>query len=240
MKSTEEIIARAIIRVCLSDRCALEENIIEGRRYTKSEREKQREAIRNWLNSTRYMEYATEKERELFDKQVGAVHKNNLLQYQVQYEAVEPCLWSLGLVEQLSDYENFVLEDFHPILQIGMNHSYEQVIAACKPRESNEIELQTEIAMLWNWRAQEVYNPVFKKESIVDVVPKTLGEQYSEILSHVSNLDVNGKDFLVNNRLFASLSTMEKERIRMIAVWRQHAFEWIIGNDSWDEVEVNT
>ena len=56
----------------------------------------------------------------------------------------------------------------------------------------------------------------------------------------MSNLDVNGKDFLVNNRLFASLSTMEKERIRMIAVWRQHAFEWIIGNDSWDEVEVNT
>lgn len=157
MKSTEEIIARAIILVCLSDRCALEENIIEGRRYTRSEREKQREAIRNWLISTRYMEYATEKEGELFDKQVGAVHKNNLLQYQVQYEAVEPCLWSLGLVEQLSDYENFVL-----------------------------------------------------------------------------------KDFLVNNRLFASLSTMEKERIRMIAVWRQHAFEWIIGNDSWDEVEVNT
>ena len=127
MKSTEEIIARAIILVCLSDRCALEENIIEGRRYTKSEREKQREAIRNWLNNTRYMEYATETEREFFDKKIGAVHKSNFLQYQVQYEAVEPCLWSLGLVNQLSDYENFVLEDFHPILQIGMNHSYEQV-----------------------------------------------------------------------------------------------------------------
>lgn len=240
MKSTEEIIARAIILVCLSDRCALEENIIEGKRYTKSEREKQREAIRNWLNNTRYMEYATEKERELFDKQIGAAHKNNLLQYQVQYEAVEPCLWSLGLVEKLSDYENFVLEDFHPILQIGVNHSYEKVKETCKPRENKEIELQTEIAMLWHWRAQEAYNPIFNEESIIDVIPNILGERYSGILSHVSSLDVNGKDFLVNNRLFAGLSIMEKERIRMIAVWRQHAFEWIIGNDSWDEVETNT
>lgn len=240
MKNTREIIARAIILVCLSDRCALEENIIEGKRYTKSEREKQREAIRNWLNNSGYMEYATETEKELFNKKIGAVHKNNFLQYQVQYEAVEPCLWSLGLVNQLSDYENFVLEDFHSILQIGMNHSCEQVIASCKPKESKEIEQQTEIAMIWNWRAREAYNPIFKEQSIIDVVPNILGEQYIEILSHMSCMDVNGKDLLVKNRLFASLSAMEKERIKMISLWRQHAFEWIIGNDSWDEVEVNT
>ena len=240
MKNTQKIVSRAIILVCLSDRCALEENIIEGRKYTKSEREKQREAIRNWLDNTGYMKYATDTERELFDKKIGAVHKNNLLQYQVQYEAVEPCLWSLGLVDQLSDYENFVLEDFHPILQIGMNHSYERVIAACKPRESKEIELQTEIAMIWNWRAREAYNPIFKEKYITDVIPNILGEQYTEILSHMNCLDVNGKDLLVQNRLFADLSSMEKERIKMISVWRQHAFEWIIGNDLWDVVEENT
>lgn len=33
---------------------------------------------------------------------------------------------------------------------------------------------------------------------------------------------------------------IRKKITRKIAVWRQHAFEWIIGNDSWDEVEVNT
>lgn len=120
MKSIKEIIVRAIILVCLSDRCALEEKMIEGKRYFISEREKQREAIRNWLDSVGYIQYATQRERDLFDKSIGKENKNDILYYQVQYEAVEPCLWSLGLVNRLSDYEQFVLEDFHPILQIGM------------------------------------------------------------------------------------------------------------------------
>lgn len=39
MKSIKEIIVRAIILVCLSDGCALEEKMIEGKRYFISERE---------------------------------------------------------------------------------------------------------------------------------------------------------------------------------------------------------
>lgn len=135
MKNIKEIIVRAIILVCLSDRCALEEKIIEGKRYSISKREKQREAIRNWLDSVGYMQYATQKERDLFDKNLGEENKNDILCYQVQYEAVEPCLWSLGLVDRLSDYEQFVLEDFHPILQIGTGYSYEKVVEKCKLRE---------------------------------------------------------------------------------------------------------
>lgn len=91
---------REVVKRCSSPFCFLMavELIIEGKRYSISEREKQREAIRNWLDSAGYMKYATQKERELFDKSLGEENKNDILHYQVQYEAVEPCLWSLGLV----------------------------------------------------------------------------------------------------------------------------------------------
>ncbi|MCM1222933.1 MAG: DUF4272 domain-containing protein [Lachnospiraceae bacterium] len=240
MKSIKEIMVRAIILVCLSDRCALEEKIIEGRRYPISEREKQREAIRNWLDRVGYMQYATQKERDLFDKSLGKENKNDILYYQVQYEAVEPCLWSLGLVNRLSDYEQFVLEDFHSILQIGIGHSYEKVVEKCKPREKREIELQTEIAMLWHWRAREAYNPIFTKESIGSIVKNTFGKQYLEILSQIAYIDINEKDFVLKNGMFADLNDDEKRHIEVISLWRHHAFEWIMGNNSWDEVEVNT
>ncbi|MBD5508995.1 MAG: DUF4272 domain-containing protein [Lachnospiraceae bacterium] len=240
MKSIKEIMVRAIILVCLSDRCALEEKIIEGKRYSISEREKQREAIRNWLDNVGYMQYATREERYLFDKSIGKGNKNDLLRYQVQYEAVEPCLWSLGLVNRLSDYEQFVLEDFHPILQIGIRHSYEKVEEQCKLREKKEIELQTEIAMLWHWRTREAYNPIFTEESIGSIVENTFGKQYLNILSQIPYININEKDFVLKNGMFANLSDKEKRYIEVISLWRHHAFEWIMGNTSWDEVEVNT
>ena len=218
MKNIKDIIVRAIILVCLSDRCALEEKIIEGKRYSISEREKQRESIRNWLDSVGYMQYATQKERELFDKSLGEENKNDILHYQVQYEAVEPCLWSLGLVNWLSDYEQFVLEDFHPILQIGTGHSYEKVVEKCMLREKKEIEIQTEIAMLWHWRAQEAYNPIFTEESIGSIVQNIFGKQYLEILSQIRCIDVNGKDFVLKNGMFANLNDKEKRYIEALII----------------------
>lgn len=197
MKKVKEIMARAILLVCLSDRCALEEELIEGKRYTLSEREKQREAIRNWLNHTGYLSYAIKKEKDFLNKSLGTSDKKETLQYQVQYEAVEPCLWSLGLVNGVSGYDQFVLEDFHPILQIGTDHSYEKVMQKCKLRKKREIELQKEIAMLWHWRTRETYNPIFTEESIGAVVKRTFGEQYLEILSKMECIDVNEKDFSV-------------------------------------------
>lgn len=240
MKSKKEIMVRAIILVCISDRCALEEKIIEGKRYTISERERQRNAIRNWLDSTGYIDYTTKKERELFDTNLGKYVRDDISYYQFQYEAVEPCLWSLGLVKELSNYEQFVLEDFHQVLQIGMKHSYEAVIKNCLLREKKEIELQKEIAMLWHWRSMEAYNPIFIDENIGNIVKKVFGQQYLEILSQMKCVDVEEKDFVLKNSIFSNLSDTEKSYIKVISLWRHYAFEWIMGNSSWDEVEVDT
>lgn len=239
MKKVKEIMARAIILICLSDRCALEEELIEGKRYTLSEREKQREAIRNWLDYMGYLNYAIKKEKDFLNKSLGTSDKKEVLQFQVQYEAVEPCLWSLGLVNQLSGYEQFVLEDFHPILQIGLGHSYEKVIQKCKLREKEEIELQTEAAMLWHWRAREAYNPIFTEEGIGTIIKRVFGKHYLEILSKVECVDVDEKDFVLKNSMFADLNDKEKSIVEVISLWRHHAFEWILGIDSWDEVETN-
>lgn len=240
MKNAKEIMTRAILLVCLSDRCALEEELIEGKRYTLSEREKQREAIRNWLDHTGYLNDLTKREKDFLNKGVGTSDKDEVLQYQVQYEAVEPCLWSLGLINRLSGYKAFVLDDFHPILQIGTGHSYERVKQNCKPREKREIELQTEIAMLWHWRSRESYNPIFKEESVGTVIKRTFGEHYLEILSKMECMDVDGKDFWCGHSSFADLREEEKGMVEVISLWRHHAFEWILRNDPWDKAETNT
>lgn len=94
--------------------------------------------------------------------------------------------------------------------------------------------------MLWHWRAREAYNPIFTEESIGNIVKNTFGKQYLEILSQIAYIDINEKDFVLKNGMFANLNDKEKRYIEVISLWRHHAFEWIMGNQSWDEVEVNT
>lgn len=62
MKSKEEILKRAIILLAFADRCALEKKIIDGVRRSQNEREKQRQAILDWLSHMGYYDSVSEKE----------------------------------------------------------------------------------------------------------------------------------------------------------------------------------
>ena len=79
MKSSEEIIARSVILLCISDRCALEKSAISGRAYSKKQREEQRMAIYKWLQNKEYTNYMTKSEMHLFEQEVGSENKNEIL-----------------------------------------------------------------------------------------------------------------------------------------------------------------
>ncbi|ADL52039.1 hypothetical protein [Clostridium cellulovorans] len=66
------------------------------------------------------------------------------------------------------------------------------------------------------------------------------GHQYEKVLEDIQQFDIEQNDFMVNNKSVSNLNIEEKKRINCIAKWRHHAFEWIVGDEAWDEIEINT
>ncbi|MGF2614535.1 DUF4272 domain-containing protein [Rossellomorea aquimaris] len=240
MKNVEEIATRAIILLCLSDRCALERTTIGGRVYTLKQRDEQRKAIYKWLQDKGYNSSMTLDEKMLFEQEVGKGNKDEVLSKQIQYEAIEPCLWSLGLVDKLSEYDRLVSDDFHPLLEIGGKHSLEKLLSKCRLRAFEDIVLQNEISMLWHWRAREANNSIFNIKTAKEIIISTFGDQYVQVIDCMQAFKNHQEDFIVNNKAFNDLSSEEMNLIKFIANWRHYSFEWIVGDKAWDEVELNT
>lgn len=240
VKDTKEIATRAIITLCLSDRCALEKTIIGGKVYSIKQREEQRKAIFQWLTDKGYSQSITANEKTLFEQEIGVGNKEEIVSNQVQYEAIEPYLWTLGLVNKLSRYDEFVLNDFHQVLQIGLNHSLEHLMTSFDFRKIDDVILQREISMLWHWRANEASNPIFRSRPVREIILSTFGKDYELVVDKIQKLNRGQHDLIVNNKLFNELNFKEKKRVNLIAYWRHYAFEWITGNESWEDVTLDT
>lgn len=240
MRNTKSICIRAIILLCFSDRCALEKNNINGSMYSLKEREEQRKAILSWLENQGYTEFLTTSERELFEKEVGTGNSKEIILKQVQYEAIEPCLWAVGLREKLSEFDQFVLDDFHPVLKIGKNHSIDSLVSKSNLKSMEDLVLQREIAMLWHWRAREANNSIFKTGKVKDIIISTFGKEYEQIVQHIQSFKQGQEDFVADSKQFSKLSTEEIRKVAIISMWRQYALEWITGEDEWDEIDTST
>lgn len=240
MKRAEEIIIRAILLVCLSDRAALEKGTIEGITYSLEQREGQRKAIYQWIIHKGYSDFLTSEEKRLVEQEVGKGNTSEILSKQIQYEAVEPLLWSLGFIDTLSSYKDFVIEDFHPILEIGGNHSLENLLLKSELRDREDVYLQNEIAILWHWRTKESNNPVFSTHPVKEVIVSTFGDAYLKIVKKMNLVKGEHKDFLVDGRAFEELNAEDQARIQLVAYWRQYALEWVISDEAWEDIELTT
>jgi hypothetical protein len=240
MKTIQEILSRAIIILCLSDRCALEESVIEGKKYSKKVRENQRVTILNWMKKKNYFGIMTQSEKKFFTTKVGNVSKHEISLYDFQYEGIEPCLWSISLLQELSNYNQFVVTDFHPPLQIGREHDLTKLADSCRLKELADIEIQREIAMLWHWRAIEGNNPIFEKQSVEETILSIFGQEYKSILDQIPHYDKDIGEFLVHYFPVNKLNPQEIAKLALIAQWRHHAFEWILSDDGWEDVSTDT
>lgn len=240
MKDKNEILTRAIILLCLSDRCALEKSIISGKCYSVETRETQKKLIYEWLCTNRYNEEMNQQEIDFFNQKIGTLDRIDLLFFQLQHEAVEPLLWAIGLVTRLADHKNFVMDDFHPVLQIGGGHNQKGLLSKSSLRSPVDIETQTEIAMLWYWRVTEIANPTFSMKPINEIIMSTFGPYINKAIESISNAKEMKEDFLINGVAVRKLDNIELNRLKQITRWRYHAFEWINSDFEWESVELNT
>lgn len=155
------------------------------------------------------------------------------------YECIEPLLWSLGLVENLHNYDEFVLDNHHTPLKIGPAHTIEMLAEVCDLRSTDIIEKEREIAMLWYWRCLECRNAAAKAMNYQNAIRDIFGEDYIKLLVDYEYFDPNRGDFLVKGKTISELSDLEIAKLEIIAERRFYAFEWLCTDDDWDNVDLS-
>ena len=262
MKTVEEILKRSVTLLSLTDRSALENYIINGVKHPLAERENQRCMIMTWLKDKGYYSYLTSNEREMFETHVSSKANLDILNKDIDHECIEPLLWSIGLVANLSNYDGFVIDDFHPVLQIDSNHNQLDFIDSMELRSLSEIEEKYDLAMLWNWRciehrrlkSQEKVKKLNLQESSgisnfikFDYKKKKSADWYNgmvkcfgnEIVSRLIDypyFDWSMKDFIVKGKPVSSLNDREFSVLGIVAEKRLYAFEWLLSNEDWEHV----
>lgn len=238
MKNIEDILQRAVILLAFSDRCALEKEIINGVKRSTNEREMQRQAIINWLIRTGYYDQVSEKEKQVFITPV--INKTNMeiLAMQNDYECLEPMLWSLGLVSELSDYGKFVMDDFHPLLKFGRDHSMKKILGNCNMVSSSKMKEFRDRSMLWYWRCLECRNSFSNTMDIKKAVYNIFGESYTQLLIAHNIFDYEANDFVVNGKIITNLTKNEIEKLSIISERRFYSFEWLCTDQEWDNVDL--
>ncbi|MCL2677755.1 MAG: DUF4272 domain-containing protein, partial [Clostridiales bacterium] len=240
MKTACEIFKRSAILVAFQDRCVIEQSVCAGISYTLEQREKQRLRLYSWIEREGLASHLTALERSIFETKMEKRQRNEILKHHVHHEAVEPLLWAVGLVPKLSSYNGFVKNEFHEAIKLDGKTSMESVAQSCKLKSPEELSLRYEIAMLWYWRAIEKKVRNLEKRSIREIIPEIFGEDYKKIVD-IALKECKGKDdFVVFGKNFNELTKQEMGLVRVIAEWRYHAFAWMLGDEAWDEVELNT
>lgn len=238
MKSKKEILKRAVALLAFTDRCALEKQIINGVRRSLNEREKQRQAIIDWLIRMEYYDSVTEKEKQVFNRLITDKTNEDILALQNDYECLEPLLWSLGLVSELDSYDRFVLHDFHSELRFGKQHSIKSILTSCCMVSNYQINKHTEIAMLWYWRCLEYRNDLYRTTDIKEAICSIFGEKYIQLLHTYNQFDNIKKDFVTNGKTVKELNDEEIKKLSIISERRFYAFEWLCTDAEWDNVDL--
>lgn len=241
MRSTKEILARAIIVDTTSQRSQLEEEGGYGC-ATVAEQEEIRRRMCALLKTNGYDVYMTEGEKAFMDTPARQARWEQTCSFSFQAEGIRPLLWAIGLVDGLLGYDGFDMEYYDDILMIGaMDHNTESILSLCKPRTEQEIFAQCEIAMMWHWRAIEARGEKPWKRNIEEVLTRIFGEEYRPLLQTMSKSKGRYADFLVRGKPVSQLKGRMRDDLELIAGWRQHAFEWLLREDEdWDEITADT
>lgn len=241
MKSNKEILSRAINLLCLSDRCGLEKKCLNGIKYSVTSRENQRKLIISWLKKNDLYNSMSLNEQHFIETKVGKLDIKEINYYQFQYECIQPLLWILGLINEVSNYDNFVIDDFHLTLKIN-DFNQVKILNEIESKKRNIKQMNTKrlISMLWFWRLIEINNNAFRIKSAEDIIVSVFGKDFKQIVEEMKNLGLMRKDFIVNDTELTQLPTDIINRLKVISQFRYHSFEWVFSDVSWEEVELNT
>jgi len=235
MKSIETIIGRAVILICLVDRCSLEDNQIGNNEYSLEEREIERQAIIEWINENAYSQFATQYEMNIFETPIKMKSNLKMLEEKMKYEAIEPLLWISGLIDTISDYEDFVTIDYGPVVDVGKkDHDNIGIVRKGRIRAINEIEDSCKNAEIWFWRSKQ-WNQFPSSQGIMHRVGFDLGSDYEAILKN-RGYDLFSVDLKIHGDYYYKIPPYEQKKIYMISKWRYYAYLWALDNSlKWED-----
>lgn len=238
MKNREDIIRRAICLICYTDRCFLEDTVFDGIRRSLKEREDQRQIIIKWLKEKKYYDYLTQSEKQIVETPVVKQTNNRVRSFANDFECIEPLIWCLGLIDHLSDYNNFVLDNLHFPLQIGPMHTLESLSKCCRCVSVDTLNIHREIATLWYWRCLEARSNYSKSVNYTEAIKNVFGESELNCLNGYKAFNFDKGDFFVRSKRVANLSETELVRLEVIAERRFYAFEWLCSDENWGEIDL--
>ena len=220
--------------LCLSDRCAIEDEYADGKLRLLDEREEQRKRIVKWLKAKDYYDFLSEKEKAIMNIPLSEKKNEEIFSMSRNYEFIEPMIWAVGLTREISDYRDYSATNFHFFLKIGPDHTQELLDKSSSMWHDEVIEKQRKIAELWYWRALEHKKGLLKKGEVPAAIDKKFGEAYTGLLDSYKWFDCRKGDFLVGRKTVADLNEQETDRLCDIAMKRSYALEWICSDDEWE------
>lgn len=165
-------------------------------------------------------------------------------------ECIPVLLWSLGLLNKISNYDAQAATSVVDILQI---EKFEDIRSTAKLRSSEEISGAREVAELWHWRCRTKQlidrGELFPKElngksqfkSFDDIVRFTVKASKKE--NFPPNLQVIDEDFGVRSKAVRDLSEQEFSELFSLAAERHFTLNWLCGfapGNNWDLTPTET
>lgn len=238
MKTKIQILNRAFVLLILSDRGLLEKEYHEGERYSKIQREEQKNRFIEIVNKRKLMSFFSKKEKKILFSKIGSLDEDLFYLTQFQYESIQALLWSISITDFPKYDDNFCSIDFHHYIGKYGTSNF-KLNATLK--NINEIEVMREVSMLWHWRVRGgIDNDFFISINLKKEIVKIFGKDFKSYIKKIPLSKKKPVDFLVDKKLFSNLPNKSYNIISIKAQWVHHALEWIINDETWEETDTST
>lgn len=238
-RTIKDIIIQATIISAITERIALDRDIVFGKKHSLNWKSDYKQLIFDWLIKENPLTYLSEKQIRLFQKDIGKLDVDEL-QIASQYWSIESLTWAISLRKMSSyRYKRIVLGSDE--IFMGQDNGVERTLAVSTLRPIKEIHIQKEISMIWHWRCIEYlhYGNSEFKENLKDIIIDIFGKDYIEVMDKIQNFNLY-KDLMVGKKPFYEITEKQCNEILRISIWRQHAFEWLFSKEDWDDIDVDS
>lgn len=245
MRTSSEIIDRCFSLLLIADRGLLEKASHSGGTYTKAQREGKRQLFLQIVNDREIP--LSQLEHNILESPVGDLDEETFWRTQWQYEAIPVLLWIVAKCKILP-YDGKPCEiDFHPLL--GKHCTPQTKVHIKRIRPLSELLVMRDVALLWHWRCIEgersTSQSQFKNKDVGELINRTFGDKFfglriGNIIKRIPLSSPPIRDFRVGVLPFWQVPGEILTRILAQALWRHHAFEWVLGDSEWETTETNT
>ena len=253
MKNEKEIIKRAMAMTLISRRCLDEFREVGGVIRNQKTRQDSCKELRKWIEEKELLNIFTNDEKDIIYTNVGD-NPGVVTWAFLAHDAIEPLLWTVGLADMNTPIYIRSVDHYEEVLPtMTEDFNLEEVGKGAKLRDRKEIEKKRDLAMLWQWRAIEGKQPIFKHKKLKAIIEKTFQDDELTKLADEIKTGKWGKDFWIEkipfrvypgpdikNVSFHELPEEEMKRIQYVAEWKQKSLEWVLCDDDWDDVSADT